>query len=47
MAYDLETAMNDVINLGFTRILTSGRAMSAPDGQDNIKNLVEWVSFFC
>lgn len=38
---DPETALEQLIELGFTRVLTSGRATHAVDGLDEIRRMVE------
>lgn len=38
---DPETALEQLIELGFTRVLTSGRAVHAVDGLDEIRRMVE------
>jgi copper homeostasis protein len=38
---DPETALEQLIELGFTRVLTSGRAALALDGTDEIRRMVE------
>ncbi|KAG8194774.1 hypothetical protein JTE90_017216 [Oedothorax gibbosus] len=43
MTCDVESALTDIISLGFSRILTSGRAKSAYHGMYIIKELIENV----
>ena len=41
---DPREALQQVIGLGFTRILTSGQSSAAINGMSNIKKLVEWAA---
>lgn len=47
IAFDLisdpKKSLQEVIELGFKRILTSGQSDSAFNGMKNIRNLVEWA----
>ena len=40
---DKQLALETLINLGVTRVLTKGFAHNAIEGKDNIKKLVEWA----
>ena len=43
MVLDPNTALNDVIEIGFERLLTSGLDSTALEGLDTLKTLVEKV----
>ena len=41
MSYDLSVALETIISLGFSRVLTSGGRQSAQDGSDVIRELIK------